>query len=190
MPKPSSYQIFASRDDWRAWLQANYARHAELWLAIYKKGSGKAAVTYEEAVEEALCYGWIDGQAQTIDESRYAVRFTPRKSGSIWSQSNIQRVEKLIQKGGMAEPGLRKVAEAQASGEWQAAIRREETDTLPPDLEQALSTHEGALAGFQAQSASWRKQLLWWLSDAKRDATRQKRLQAIVDEAPKKSKQT
>jgi len=190
MPKPSSHQIFATPAGWRAWLEAHYAGESELWLAIYKKGSGKTGITYEQAVEEALCYGWIDGQAQTIDESKYAVRFTPRKSGSVWSQSNIQRVEKLVREGRMAEPGLRKVAEAQASGEWQAAIRREETDTLPPDLEQALSTHEGALAGFQALSASWRKQLLWWLSDAKRDATRQKRLQAIVDEALKKSKQT
>ena len=148
MPKPSSHQIFATPAGWRAWLEAHYAGESELWLAIYKKGSGKTGITYEQAVEEALCYGWIDGQAQTIDESKYAVRFTPRKPGSVWSQSNIQRVEKLVREGRMAEPGLRKVAEAQASGEWQAAIRREETDTLPPDLEQALSTHEGALAGF------------------------------------------
>ncbi len=190
MPKPGDYQIFATPAGWRAWLEANYAGQAELWLAIYKKGSGKTAVTYEEAVEEALCYGWIDGLTQTIDENKYAVRFTPRKPGSIWSQSNKQRVEKLIRDGRMAEPGLRKVAEAQASGEWEAATRREDIDTLPPELEKALLAHEGALAGFQALSASLRKQLLWWLSDAKRDATRQKRLRTILDEALKRSKQT
>ena len=188
MPKPSSYQIFRSRDGWRAWLEAHHAGQAELWLAIYKKGSGKTAVTYEEAVEEALCYGWIDGLTQTIDESMYAVRFTPRKPGSIWAESNKRRVEKLIRDGRMAEPGLRKVAEAQASGEWEAATRREEVDTLPPELEQALRAQEGALAGFQALPASRRKQLLWWVSDAKRDATRQKRLRAILDEALAKSK--
>jgi uncharacterized protein YdeI (YjbR/CyaY-like superfamily) len=187
MPKPSSYQIFATPAGWRAWLQAHHAGESELWLAIYKKGSGKAGITYEQAVEEALCYGWIDGMTQTIDEDKFAVRFTPRKPGSIWAESNKRRVEKLIQEGRMAEPGLQKVAAAKASGEWEAAARREEIDTLPPDLEQALQAHKGALAGFQALPASLRKQLLWWLSDAKRDATRHKRLQAIIDQALKKS---
>ncbi len=87
----------------------------------------------------------------------------------------------------MAEPGLQKVAAAQASGEWEAATRREDVDTLPPELEQALRAHEGALAGFQALPASRRKGLIWWLSDAKRDVTRQKRLRAILDEALEKS---
>ena len=183
MPKPSSYQIFATPAGWRAWLQAHYAGESELWLAIYKKGSGQTGVTYEEAVEEALCYGWIDGLVQTIDEEKYAVRFSPRKPGSVWAESNKRRVEKLIQEGRMAEPGLQKVAAAKASGEWEAASRREDVDTLPPVLEQALRAHQGALTGFQALPASRRKGLIWWLSDAKRDATRQKRLQAIIDEA-------
>ena len=188
MPKPSSYQTFASRAEWRGWLQDHYADQTELWLAIYKKGSGKTAVTYEEAVEEALCYGWIDGRAQAIDEEKYAVRFTPRKPGSIWSESNRRRVEKLVRDGRMAEPGLRKVTAAQASGEWEAAARREDIDSLPPELEQALRAHEGALAGFQALPASRRKGLIWWLLDAKREATREKRLRAIVDEAVEKNK--
>jgi uncharacterized protein YdeI (YjbR/CyaY-like superfamily) len=183
MPKPSSYQIFATRADWRAWLETHYAGQAELWLAIYKKGSGKTAVTYEQAVEEALCYGWIDGLVQALDQDKYAVRFSPRKPGSIWSESNKRRVDKLTRSGHMAEPGLQKVAAAQASGEWEAATRREDVDTLPPELEQALRAHQGALAGFQALPASRRKGLIWWLSDAKRDATRYKRLRAIVEEA-------
>jgi uncharacterized protein YdeI (YjbR/CyaY-like superfamily) len=176
MAKPGSYQIFASRADWRSWLEDHFADQAELWLAIYKKGTGKTALTYEEAVEEALCYGWIDGLVQAIDEEKYAVRFTPRKPGSIWSESNKRRVEKLMRAGRMAEPGLRKVAAAQASGEWEAATRREDVDTLPPELQQALRAHEGALAGFQALPASRRKGLIWWLSDAKRDATHHERL--------------
>jgi len=188
MPKPGRYQIFASRTEWRGWLEGHLADQAELWLAIYKKGSGKTAVTYEEAVEEALCYGWIDGLTHAIDEEKYAVRFTPRKPNSIWSESNKRRVEKLIREGRMAEPGLQKVAAAQASGEWEAATRREDVDTLPPELEQALRAQEGALAGFQALPASRRKGLIWWLSDAKRDVTRAKRLQAIIDEALEKSR--
>ena len=188
MPKPSSYQIFATPAGWRSWLQAHYAGESELWLAIYKKGSGKMAVTYEEAVEEALCYGWIDGLVQALDEDKYAVRFSPRKPGSIWAESNKQRVEKLIREGRMAEPGLQKVAAAQAGGEWEAAARREEIDALPPALDEALRAQEGALAGFQALPASRRKGLIWWLLDAKRDVTRAKRLQAIVDEAVEKSR--
>ena len=188
MPKPSSYQIFATRADWRAWLQANYANQSELWLAIYKKGAGKTAVTYEEAVEEALCYGWIDGLVQALDEEKYAVRFSPRKPGSVWAESNKRRVERLTAEGRMAEPGLQKVAAAKASGEWEAAALREEVDVLPPELEQALRAHEGALAGFQALPASRRKMLIWWLSDAKGQVTRHKRLQAIVDEALIKNK--
>jgi len=188
VPKPSTTHIFPTRAEWRSWLEAHHAGQSELWLAIYKKGSGKTAVTYDEAVEEALCYGWIDGLVQAINEEKYAVRFSPRKPGSVWAESNKRRVEKLIQEGRMAEPGLQKVAAAKASGEWEAATRREDVDTLPPELEQALRAHQGALAGFQALPASRRKGLIWWLSDAKRDATRQKRLQAIVDEALTKSK--
>jgi len=188
MPKPDSYQIFATPAAWRAWLQANHAVQAELWLAVYKKGSGKTAITYEQAVEEALCYGWIDGLVQAIDEEKYAIRFSPRKPGSIWAESNKRRVEKLIREGRMAEPGLQKVAAAQASGEWDAAARREELEALSPDLEEALRAHEGALAAFQALPPSRRKILLWWLTGARRPATRQKRLRAIVDEALEKSK--
>ena len=188
MPKPDSYQIFATPAAWRAWLQANHAVQAELWLAVYKKGSGKTAITYEQAVEEALCYGWIDGLVQAIDEEKYAIRFSPRKPGSIWAESNKRRVEKLIREGRMAEPGLQKVAAAQASGEWDAAARREELEALPPDLEEALRAHEGALAAFQALPPSRRKILLWWLTGARRPATRQKRLREIVDEALEKSK--
>jgi len=174
MPKTGSPHVFASRADWRRWLETHHA--------------GQTGVTYEEAVEEALCYGWIDGLVHAIDEDKYAIRFSPRRPGSIWAESNKRRVDKLIREGRMAEPGLRLVAAAQASGEWEAAARREEVDTLPPELEQALRAQQGALAGFQALPASRRKGLLWWLADAKREATRHKRLRAIVDEALEKSK--
>jgi uncharacterized protein YdeI (YjbR/CyaY-like superfamily) len=183
MPRPSSYAVFGGRAEWRAWLEQHHADESGLWLALYKVDSGKAGVTYEEAVEEALCFGWIDGQAQAVDEEKYAVRFTPRRPNSVWSVSNKRRVEKLLRQGRMAEAGLKLVAAAQASGAWEAATRREDVDTLPPELEQALRKVEGALAGFEALPASRKKQLIWWVTDAKRDATRQRRLEAIVQEA-------
>ena len=181
-------RFFITPAGFRTWLARNHDRATELWVGFYKRDSGKPSISYPQALDEALCYGWIDGQTQSIDEEKYAVRFTPRRPGSIWAESNKRRVEKLIREGRMAEPGLQKVAAAQASGEWDAAARREDLEALPPDLEEALRAHEGALAAFQALPPSRRKILLWWLTDAKRPATRQKRLREIVDEALEKSK--
>ena len=97
---------FRSRDGWRGWLAKHHQDKREIWLVYYKKSSGKSGVSYDESVEEALAYGWIDGQTKSIDETRYAGRFTPRKPGSNWSASNIARVKKLLKEGRMAEPGL------------------------------------------------------------------------------------
>jgi uncharacterized protein YdeI (YjbR/CyaY-like superfamily) len=174
--------VFAGRTEWRAWLEQHHAEETELWLALYKKGSGKTGVTYEETVEEALCFGWIDGRTQAVDEEKFAVRFSPRKPGSVWSESNKRRVEKLMGEGRMTEAGLRLVEAARASGAWEDAARREAL-MLSPELAQALRAREGALAGFEALPPSRKKQVLWWVADAKREATRQKRLEAVVEEA-------
>ena len=112
---------FASRDDWRAWLEENHATALEIWLVHYKKHTGKPGLTLEEAVEEALCFGWIDGVLKLIDDEKYALRFSPRKKGSVWSETNKRRVAKLIRQGHMTEAGLAKVREAKANGQWQAA---------------------------------------------------------------------
>lgn len=103
---------FGHRNEWRAWLEENHATAQELWLVIYKKHTGKVGVTYEEAVEEALCFGWIDGVMKRLDAEKYALRFSPRKKGSVWSESNKRRVTKLIKQGRMTEAGLVKVKEA------------------------------------------------------------------------------
>lgn len=96
-----------SREQWRRWLARNHAAKKEIWLIYYKKSSGKSGISYNESVEEALAYGWIDGQVKGLDDTRYAGRFTPRKPGSNWSASNIERIQRLLREGRMAEPGLR-----------------------------------------------------------------------------------
>jgi uncharacterized protein YdeI (YjbR/CyaY-like superfamily) len=172
---------FQDRDDWRTWLERNHAVQAEAWVVILKNRSPRPGIYLEEAVEEAVCYGWIDSVMRGDPGGFYYLRFTPRKPGSVWSVSNIQRVERLAAQGKMAEAGLARVREAKANGEWEAAIRREDTSSLPEDLQQALEAHPGALAAFEKLPASQKKQDLYWLLSAKTESTRQRRIQHILD---------
>src|SRR5512137_1551977 len=107
---------FKNRDAWRVWLEKNHTREKELWLVLYKKNSGKPTVSYDEAVEEALCFGWIDGVIQGIDEEKYATRFSPRRPKSIWSEANKKRVAKMIEQGRITDTGLAKIEEGKRSG--------------------------------------------------------------------------
>lgn len=109
---------FDTRDEWRAWLDENGENFTDLWVGFYKKDSGKTGMSYEESVEEALCFGWIDGLTKRVDEASYKVRFTPRKSKSNWSAPNIKRVEMLIKSGKMTEQGLKHIEAAKADGRW------------------------------------------------------------------------
>jgi uncharacterized protein YdeI (YjbR/CyaY-like superfamily) len=154
-----------------------------VWLVLYKKGIREGSLSLDEAVEEALCFGWIDGKLRSLDNERYSLRFTPRKNKSVWSVNNIRRVEKLIKEGLMTEAGMKKVVEARQSGQWDAAIQREQTDLIPTDLEKALRGKKGAIEGYRSLSNSRKKQLLHWLLTARRPETRQKRIAAIVREA-------
>jgi uncharacterized protein YdeI (YjbR/CyaY-like superfamily) len=181
MKKPEKVLHFADRAEWRTWLEEHHADEKEAWLVHYKKGAKKSTLTYEEAVEEALCFGWIDGLLRSIDAERFALRYSPRKRKSVWAESNKKRAEKLIREGRMTQAGLDKIAEAKESGEWEAASRREDVSVIPPDLEQALQSHRNARAGFMGLPPSRKKQLIWWITSAKRDETRKKRIQATVD---------
>ena len=116
------YLTFTNRDEWRSWLKSNHDRATEAWLVLYKKGTRQPSLSIAEAQEEALCFGWIDHMSKSLDASRYLLRFTPRRAGSIWSITNIRRVERLIEAGLMTEAGLEKIAEAQQNGQWEAAI--------------------------------------------------------------------
>jgi uncharacterized protein YdeI (YjbR/CyaY-like superfamily) len=182
MSLPHDLLDFESRAAWRKWLKAHHRTASEAWLVLQKKGYSESALSQEEAVKEALCFGWIDGKLKSLDQKRYSLRFSPRRSNSVWSVSNIRRVEELSNQGLMTEAGLQKVAEAHESGQWKAAILRERVDVIPEDLQRALRRQKGATAAYRSLPASRRKQLLHWLMTAKRTKTRQKRIKAILAE--------
>lgn len=183
MKKPDQPLDFHTRADWRAWLQENHAGQKEAWLVILRSHAARPGIYYEEAVEEALCFGWIDGVMNSAAAEFYYLRFSPRKRGSIWSVSNQKRVEQLIAQGKMAGAGMEKVREAQESGEWLAAIQREDPANLPSDLREALEGNAAARIRFEQYPASQKKQLLYWITSAKTTMTRQKRIQQLVNTA-------
>lgn len=171
---------FAQRDDWRAWLETHHATAQQAWLILYKKHTGKSSLSLEEAVEEALCFGWIDGLLQRIDDEKFTLRFSPRKKGSVWSQVNKRRVAKLIKQGRMTEAGLAKIKEAKANGQWRAAALREDTANIPLDLKQALNTNQQARRNFDQLAPSHKRQFIYWITSAKTDTTRQRRIQETI----------
>ncbi len=171
---------FAARSEWRAWLIHHHAQAAEAILRICKKGAPESSVSLPEAQEEALCFGWVDVSNKRIDRFHYSLRFTPRRAGSAWSMTNIRRVEKLIQAGLMTEAGLEKVTEAKHNGQWQTAIQVSQTGIIPPDLAKALRSQKGGLACYRTLPDSRKRQILRGLLTAKSPATRQRRIQVVV----------
>lgn len=172
-----------SRKEWRDWLSRNHDKKTGVWLVYYKKSTGLRSIGYDEAVEEALCYGWIDSLPRKMDEQRSALKFSPRKPGSVWSELNKKRVSELIQKKQMRAPGLAKIKLAQKDGSWDlltASDRQAAEGLLPEDLQQAFEGKAKAYAQFQAFSRSVRKQFLSWIDSAKRTETRQARIQQTV----------
>jgi len=167
------------RADWRQWLAANHATSSGIWLVTFKPSSGKPRPAYDEIVEEALCFGWIDSTTGTVDAERTRQLLTPRKRGSPWSAVNKKRIERLLAGGQMAEAGLAKIAAAKADGSWTLYDPIEALE-VPPDLGAALDRDQAARQGFDAFSASNKKQLLWWVASAKRDATRADRIAKVV----------
>ncbi len=176
------YKVFQNRDEWRAWLEGHHSTEKEAWLLIGRKGTSKPYLGLEEAIEEALCFGWIHGALEPIDKETYGLRFSPRQPNSIWSVNNQRRVEKLIKEGRMTPAGMEKIVEAKESGEWEAAKEREDVSSVPDDLVQALEENDAWLA-FENWPASQKVQYLYWLESAKRPETREKRIKAIVEKA-------
>lgn len=175
-------RLFPNRTAWRAWLAENHDREDELWLIYYKKHTGKPSVGQPEAVEEALCFGWIDSIVKTIDEQRYMQKYTPRKPKSIWSALNKRRVAELIRRGKMAAPGQAKIDAARKDGSWNRldAIDGVAEPVMPPELVAALERNPKARANFEALAPSHKKQYLWWITTAKRDETRANRIRETV----------
>jgi uncharacterized protein YdeI (YjbR/CyaY-like superfamily) len=168
-----------NRGSWRTWLQNNHALSTGVWLVVSKKKSSTPAVLYDEAVEEALCFGWIDSQLQKSDEESYLLWMSPRKPGSIWSLNNKRRIEKLTKKGVMTAAGLQKINAAKKDGSWDV-IDDIETLTIPDDLQQALEHNRQAMNNFTSFPASSKKMLLFWILSAKKSETRAKRIQQTV----------
>ena len=171
---------FTTRDAWRAWLEEHHAIAKVAWLLHYKKHTGMPGLALEDAVAEALCFGWIDGVLKPIDAEKYALRYSPRKSGSVWSETNKRRVRKLIKQGRMTEAGLARVREAKANGEWRAATLREDTSNIPDDLRQALKANPQARRSFDRLAPSHKRQYIYWITSAKTNTTRQRRIQKTV----------
>lgn len=168
-----------TRAAWRAWLD-RHAGAREIWLLLAKKHVPGRWLTYEEALEEALCVGWIDGLAKRFDPDFRAIRFTPRKKDSIWSEPNARRVRRLVREGRMTDAGLALVRHAKRTGAWAAARRREDADRVPPDLARALAAVPAARAYFEETPPSYRKMVLYWIADAKRPETRARRIADLV----------
>ncbi|HEY6361103.1 MAG TPA: YdeI/OmpD-associated family protein [Vicinamibacterales bacterium] len=178
MPEYSHVQP-KSRKAWRAWLERHHASSTGVWLVIAKKHSGLPTVTYNDAVEEALCFGWIDGLAHPVDETCYEQRFTPRKPKSRWAASNKARVEKMIAAGLMTGAGMKPIELAKKSGTWNA-LSHVETMTMPPDFKRALRATPGAQKGYDTYTPGVKKQCLSYINDAKRPETRAKRVALLV----------
>ena len=175
--------LFKTRRAWRAWLAGHHSRETEIWLAYYKKGSGKISVTYEEALQEALCYGWIDSTVGRLDAERYKQRYTPRNVKSVWSPSNKARVEKLTAEGRMAAPGLAKIEAAKRNGSWDSlndVERIGRNAEMPADLLEALERDGRARQIFEKRPPSEKKLWGYWILSAKRPETRARRVAETV----------
>jgi uncharacterized protein YdeI (YjbR/CyaY-like superfamily) len=168
--------------DWRAWLAENHASAGSVWLVAFRKGAGRAAFTFDEAIEEALCYGWIDSLPRKLDAERSMLLFSPRKPRSLWSALNKRRVERLVAEGRMREPGLAKVAAAKASGAWDA-LDAVEALAIPADLDAAFAGRPGARDRFTAFPPSTRRGILEWILQARTAETRARRIAETADRA-------
>ena len=175
-------RFFPSPAEFRKWLERNHDRESELLVGFYKKSSGKRGITYEEAVDEALCFGWIDGVRRSVDNERSTIRFTPRRQRSNWSLKNIRRVNELTKLGRMAPPGIaaferRDPSEAGTYSFEQANPRFDQ------GLERRFRRNRGAWKFWEAQPPGYRKAATWWVVSAKREETRLRRLQTLIEDS-------
>jgi uncharacterized protein YdeI (YjbR/CyaY-like superfamily) len=179
---PGSLKIrdFASAEAWERWLEQNQAKSAGLWLRIYKKASGRPSVTYAEALDVALCHGWIDSQRLGQDEASFLQKYSPRRARSVWSKRNTEHVARLEQAGRLRAAGRRQIAAAQADGRWAAAYDSHRTAVPPPDFLRSLARNRKALAFFTALNRANVYAIVYRLQTAKKPETRARRLKLIL----------
>ena len=171
---------FETRDAWEAWLAANHESESGVWIRFARKASGVRSVTHAEALEVALCYGWIDARSRGVDGTHWVQRFTPRSRRSTWSKVNREKAVALIERGAMRPAGLREVERARADGRWDAAYDPPSTATVPDDLREALDRDPEARAFFESLDSRNRYAILYRLQAAKRPETRARRLETFV----------
>jgi uncharacterized protein YdeI (YjbR/CyaY-like superfamily) len=172
--------IFKNKYKWRAWLKKNHDKLNEIWLIHYKKSSNKKGLNHKDAVEEALCFGWIDSKLKKIDEERFILRYTPRKEKSVWSKINKETAERMIQFGKMTQAGFYKINIAKKQGLWQTAYTNKIKERLPYDLKIALLSNKIAWDNFQNFANSYRNNYIGWINNSKTDFTRKKRINEVV----------
>jgi uncharacterized protein YdeI (YjbR/CyaY-like superfamily) len=171
---------FKSTTEFRDWLEEHHDTAEEVWVGLYKKKSKKVGITYTEALDEGLCYGWIDGLRKSVDDERWKIRFSPRTSKSIWSQVNLKRIKELIDEDRVQPPGMKAYEERDESLTNQYSFERENAE-LSKEFEAQFRANEKAWQYFQDQRPSYRKQTIWWVISAKRESTRQRRLEELID---------
>jgi uncharacterized protein YdeI (YjbR/CyaY-like superfamily) len=172
--------LFLEPKDLEAWLEENHDSSEGLWLKIAKKGSGERSVTYAEALELSLCFGWIDSQKRSFDEKHFLQRFTPRRPRGRWSKINREKVEALIAAGRMRQAGMAEVEAAKADGRWEAAYEGQRTAEVPPDLQRELDANAAAAEFFASLDSANRYAILYRLQEAKKPQTRERRLRKFV----------
>lgn len=183
MPPGSRFddpRLFPSQAAFRAWLEKHHARVPELWVGFWNKASGRKGLTYSQAVDEALCWGWIDGVKKKVDSERYTNRFTPRKAVSKWSDVNLRRYAQLAAEGRVAEPGRAAFARFDPS-KHRAYSFEARPETFPAELESEFRRHPAAWAFFTDQPPGYRRTAMHWVSSAKREETRLRRLAQLVE---------
>ena len=178
--KPQSPKYFATPAALRKWLEAHHATSTELLVGFYKVGSGKPSITWPESVDEALCFGWIDGVRRTVDDERYTIRFTPRKPRSTWSAINIKRVDELTKLGRMHPAGLAAFARREEVRSQIYAYEQRAEAAFGDDFEREFRANEKAWAFFQAQAPWYRRTATYWVMTAKTEETRRRRLATLI----------
>jgi uncharacterized protein YdeI (YjbR/CyaY-like superfamily) len=176
-------RFFSSPPDWRAWLEQHHDKHQELWVGLYKRGSGKPSISWPEAVDGALCFGWIDGVRKSLDESSYVIRFTPRRPRSIWSAVNIKRVGQLNAMGLMRPRGVQAFEQRTGNRSRIYAYEQRKAAKLSRVYEKKFCANKKAWKFFQAQPPSYRRTSSWWVISAKKEETRLKRLARLIEDS-------
>ncbi len=175
-----SPEYFATPGAWHRWLAKHHATERELWVGFRKKGSGRPSITWPESVDEALCYGWIDGIRRTIDAESYVIRFTPRRPGSNWSATNTRRAEELIAEKRMQPAGLRAFEGRDPAKSGVYSFEQRQDAKLSAEAERKFKANRAAWSFFQSQPPGYRKIATFWVVSAKREETRERRLETLV----------